>query len=171
MQQRRLVLMAAGLVVCGLSLAGAAGPTEPAEHTTPHVRLVSYASSAEIGPSRPTALVVEVTPSPGMRVYAPGQLGYRAVSLALDANPHVSARTVVLPKPVEHVFEPTGERSLVYDRPFRLELPVALAKPTAGAAWPERLAVKATFEYQACDNTVCYRPTKVPMLWTLRVAK
>jgi hypothetical protein len=149
---------------------GASGPTEPVEHTTPHVRLVTHASSAELGPGRPTSLVVEVTPSPRMRVYAPGQLDYRGVSLSLDPSPHVSARPTVLPKPVEHVFAPTGERSLVYDRPFRLEVPVALAKPPAGAARPGRLVVKGTFEYQACDDTVCYRPTKVPLQWTLAVS-
>jgi hypothetical protein len=159
------------LAVTGLGAAGPVGPTDPTQHATPHVRLVSYASSAEIAPGRPNSLVVEVTPARGVRVYAPGQLDYRPVSLALEPSAHVTARPAVLPKPVEHVFAATGDRSLVYDRPFRLELPLTLAKPPAGGPVPETLDLRATFEYQACDDSVCYRPTKVALRYSLRVAK
>lgn len=159
------------MAVTGLGAAGPVGPTEPTQHATPHVRLVSYASSAEIAPGRPNSLVVEVTPARSVRVYAPGQLDYRPVSLALEPNAHVTARPAVLPKPVEHVFAATGDRSLVYDRPFRLELPLTLARTPAGSPRPETLDLKATFEYQACDDSVCYRPTKVALRYSLRVAQ
>ena len=144
----------------------------PGEKTTPHLRVAWHAAPGEIAPGRPTTLVLEVTPAPGMRVYAPGQPDYIPVSLTLGPSPLVTAGAARLPKPVEHVFPPTGERSLVFDRPFRIEVPLSLAeaapRPNAGPP-PVNLSLRGTFEYQACDDAVCYRPVRIPVSWSLAV--
>jgi DsbC/DsbD-like thiol-disulfide interchange protein len=144
----------------------------PGEKATPHLRVVWYASADTLAPARPAGLIVEVSPMPGMRVYAPGQLGYIPVSLTLEPSPQASAGAAKLPEPVEHVFPPTGERSLVFDRPFRLEVPLSLAKGAtkSGHAGAD-LTIRGTFEYQACDDAVCYRPVKIPMSWTFRIER
>jgi len=146
-----------------------APPGAPSERSTPHLRLVWYAVPDRLSPERPVSLVVEVTPAPGMRIYAPGQLQYVPVGVTFDANPAVAFGTPRLPKPVEHVFGPTGERSLVYDRPFRIDIPVSLARGKSPV--PQKpngpLKIGGTFEYQACDEALCYRPARVPVSWTL----
>ena len=56
----------------------------------------------------------------------------------------------------------TNDKALVYERPFRLEVPLEIAASTATAA-----TLKGTFEYQACDDSICYKPVRVPLTWTL----
>jgi hypothetical protein len=151
------------------------------EKTTPHLRATWHASPDTLAPGKPASIVVEVVPAPGMRVYAPGQQDYIAVSLAVVPNPAVKIGETKLPKPVEHVFPPTGETSLVFERPFRMEVPVSLApaSPSAAAgrapaqatAAAGPIVVEGTFEYQACDDMVCYRPVRIPMSWSLSVSR
>lgn len=138
------------------------------QRTTPHLQVAWYASPATLTPGRSVAVVVEVTPAAGMRVYAPGQLDYTPVSVTFAPAPPATFGEPKLPRPVEHVFAPTGDRSLVYDRPFRLEVPVSVARPRKGApALPATLTLKGTFTYQACDDTTCYKPVRLPVSLTL----
>jgi hypothetical protein len=41
---------------------------------------------------------------------------------------------------------------------------VTLAKSARAG---DTITVKGTFEYQACDESVCYRPQKVSVSWML----
>jgi hypothetical protein len=144
-------------------------PGAPAERSTPHLRLAWYAVPERLTPDRPVSLVVEVTPAPGMRVYAPGQLDYIGVGVTLDPNPAVTFGPPRLPKPVEHLFAPTGERSLVFDRPFRIDVAATMVRGKAGESNKPNgaLKIEGTFQYQACDDAVCYRPVRIPVSWTL----
>jgi hypothetical protein len=143
---------------------GQALPGLQNQRTTAHLQVAWYASPATFTPGQPVVVVVEVTPAAGMRVYAPGQLDYTPVSVTFDPSPPAAFGTPKLPRPVEHVFVPTGERSLVYDRPFRIEVPVSVARPRKGApALPASLTLKGTFTYQACDDTTCYKPVRLPL--------
>ena len=49
----------------------------------------------------------------------------------------------------------------MYAKPFRILQDITSAKPGP-------LTVKGTLRYQACDDKVCYRPTNVPLEWTVR---
>ena len=53
------------------------------------------------------------------------------------------------------------ETQLVYSKPFRIAQDVTLKEPSAP------LTIKGTVRYQACDDTICYRPTNVPVQWTI----
>ena len=58
----------------------------------------------------------------------------------------------------------------MYQRPFRILQDVAVdASPQAAAALRDRasLPIKAVLDYQACDDTVCFVPTSVPLSWTI----
>jgi hypothetical protein len=152
----------------------AAGQTLPGmqnQKTTPHLQVAWHASASALAAGRPVTVVVEVSPAAGMRVYAPGQLGYTPVSVTFDPAPPAAVGEQKLPRPVEHVFAPTGERSLVYDRPFRIEVPVSIVRPRKGApGLPPAVTLKGTFTYQACDDAICYKPVRVPLSLTLPIS-
>jgi hypothetical protein len=98
-------------------------------------------------------------------VYAPEQKTYVPVSLRLDSSPYVRARPPIFPKGESFVFAPTRETQIVYSRPFRIELPLTIAR--GRPAGP--LTLTGTLEYQACDDRVCYVPRKVPVTWMLNL--
>lgn len=157
--------------VTGAQTGAQALPGLETQRTTAHLQVAWYAAPATLSPGRPATIVLEVKPTAGMRVYAPGQIDYTPVSVSFADAPPATFGPPKLPKPVEHLFAPTGERSLVYDRPFRIEVPVSVARPKQGApALPATLTVKGTFAYQACDDTLCYRPVRLPISLTIPVS-
>ena len=145
-------------LLCSALIAIALAAAPPIE--TLHVKVSTSVKEMAAG-QRKTTLVVDVEPKPKMHVYAPGQDGYIVVSLTLDKDPAFTAAPAKFPKPEKIVFEPLNETQLVYAKPFRIVQDITSAK-----AGP--LTVKGTLRYQACDDKVCYRPTNVPLEWTVR---
>lgn len=131
----------------------------------------AWASAAAVAPGEPFALAVDVTPGPGIHVYAPGDHLYRVVRLRLDAPGFLQARPLPYPPSEPYHYEPLDETVPVYQQPFRLvqEVTVPLTARTAAlAAAPDgALVIEGTLEYQACDDEVCYLPAKAPLQWTL----
>ena len=67
-------------------------------------------------------------------------------------------------------FKPLNERVPVYQKPFTLVQGIVLeGTPQAQAAFrgKDSLTLNGALEYQACDATICYNPTSVPLSWTL----
>lgn len=122
---------------------------------------VKVATSVKDAATRRATLVVDVEPKPRMHVYAPGQPGFIVVSLTLEKDPAFTAAAPKFPKPEKIVFAPLNETQLVYAKPFRIVQDVTRTRRGP-------LTIKGTLRYQACDDTVCYRPTNVPLEWTVR---
>jgi hypothetical protein len=64
---------------------------------------------------------------------------------------------------------------LVYDAPFRLAVDLVLVAGHSDAVRAQlrnrtQMIIRATLDYQACDDRLCYLPASVPFQWTLRVA-
>ena len=77
---------------------------------------------------------------------------------------------VEFPESEIYYFEPLDERVPVYQRPFTLlQEVVVLGAPGTEEALPEldALTVSGTFDYQACDDRLCYEPVSVPLSFTL----
>lgn len=129
------------------------------------------ASDADAAPGSRLALVVDVTPKPGMHVYAPGDHVYRVVALRLDAPGFLEPHPVSYPPSELYHYEPLDETVPVYQQPFRLvqEVSVPLSEETESlAAAPEgKLVIEGVLEYQACDDEVCYIPAEAPLRWEL----
>jgi DsbC/DsbD-like thiol-disulfide interchange protein len=132
-----------------------AGPVE-----TMHL---TVATSVSDKPSRAghVSLFVDVAPKPTMHVYAPGQDGVIAVTLTLEKDAAFTAAAPKFPTPEKLLFEPLNETELVYSKPFRIVQDITRVKKGP-------LTIKGTLRYQACDDKVCFRPTNVPVEWTLR---
>lgn len=140
-------------------LAAPQASTVPKPIETKHLTLT--VSSGPVTGSR-MALHVDVTPQPGMHVYAPGQPGYIAIELKLDPDAPVTAAGKAKYPAGEKLFMPAlKETQLVYGKPFRLTQDVTLRSNDRTAP----LTIKGTLRYQACDDTICYKPATVALSW------
>ena len=66
-----------------------------------------------------------------------------------------------------------NETQLVYSKPFRITEDIAIAAtPEAKkrAAAGETVTLTGTVRYQACNDTICFLPTTVPVTWTITLA-
>ncbi len=118
-------------------------------------------------------LLTRVTPGPKMHVYAPGQKGYIPIALTLDADPAFQPHPLRFPASTTYHYKPLDETVQVYSAPFLLAQDITIALTSdvrARAARGEVLTVKGTIEYQACDDTVCYRPETIPVEWKLTLS-
>jgi DsbC/DsbD-like thiol-disulfide interchange protein len=106
-------------------------------------------------------LAVDVTPKRGMRVYAPGNTGYAAVTFTIDAPVGATLGDVSHPKPERYVFVPLSEQVFVYSTAFRLTREMKVG------AGDVRGVLRGSLEYQACDDKVCYRPQTLSLTWRL----
>ncbi len=131
----------------------------------------AHASDAAITPGNRFALVVDVTPKPGMHVYAPGDHLYRVVRLRLDAPDFLRVHPLDYPASEQYHYEPLDETVPVYQQPFRLvqEVTVPMSEETAAlsSVADGKLVIEGTLEYQACDDEVCYIPAEAPLRWEL----
>jgi thiol:disulfide interchange protein len=127
------------------------------------------------------SLLVDVSPKSKMHVYAPGQEGYLAITVTLDADPAFTAGKATYPAGEKLFMKILNETQLVYAKPFRIVQDVTLALTremrqraalrlrSGQAADGASLTIKGTLRYQACDDKVCFRPVTVTTRWTLHV--
>lgn len=127
-------------------------------------------TTAAAGGLQRVTLAVDVTPKPSMRVYAPGNASYSAVTVTLDTSSGVASEATTYPKAEEFLFAPLDERVKVYSAPFRLTRAVTVATYAKGALASTPvpgLVITGRLEYQACDDKVCYLPQTLPLTWTV----
>jgi hypothetical protein len=143
-------------VVLGILLALLAAPIQ--------LTFTTSSGASPVKPGQTVKLFVDVTPRPKMHVYAPGAKDYLPIALALN-SPGVRAGRLTYPASQDWYFEPTREHVPVYQSPFRLTQDVVVSP----AAKPGVLIVTGVLTYQACDDTICYRPVSEPISWTVSV--
>jgi DsbC/DsbD-like thiol-disulfide interchange protein len=149
------------LMVVWLATAQISGsiPTKPI--VTAHVMVSVAAGDIAAGK---VPLHVDVTPRPNIHVYAPGQPGYIGITLTLDANAPVRVSgKPKYPAPRKLFMPVLNETQLVYSTPFRLTQDVTIPRTAA----PGALTITGTLRYQACDDTICYKPVTLALTWTL----
>ena len=160
---RTLILLAA-LALSQQSLA-------PVRNDTMHLTVNTAISSAEVTPGQKLSLSFEVTPKRAMHVYAPGKHDYQVIAVKLDPQPWMKVAPTNYPPSEIYHFKELDEKVETYGKPFKLVqeisvLDTAEAKK-ALAAGPVK--VSARLEYQACDDKVCYAPTRIPVSFALTV--
>ena len=175
--RRRALAAAATIVVCGVLAEAQSGPRRASDapsglvsSATDHLQVSATLAPLRITEGRNLVLTADVTPKAGMHVYAPGSR-YRAVAIKLAmGSPFRLEAPVEYPKPVLYTFKPLKEPVLVYNAPFRMVARLALdpaRPPTTPTQRPATLVVKASLDYQACDDRFCYLPESVPLRWTI----
>jgi hypothetical protein len=149
--------------------AGIGAPVQGTKISTAHLDMTTYASDPAIAAGNRITLAVDVTPHRGIHVYAPGASSYRVVALNIESQPLMTALAAKFPASQTYFFKPLNERVAVYEKPFTLLEDIQLeGTPQAQAALrgKESLTVRGTFEYQACDDRLCFNPESVPLSWT-----
>ena len=155
-----------------LRLGQSSQPVRAARLSTDHLELTTYASDATVALGNRLSLVLDIVPKPGMHMYAPGASGYRVVALSVAPQPFVRTLPVAFPPSEIYHFRPLDERVPVYQKPFRLlqeVIPEITPEAQAALRGQDSLTITGRFDYQACDDKVCYNPVSIPLSWTLAV--
>ena len=160
----RTLSLIAALVLSSQSVA-------PVRNDTMHLTVNTSLSSADISPGQTVSLSFAVTPKRNMHVYAPGKHDYQVIAVKLDPQPWLKVAPTTYPPSEIYHFKELDEKVETYGKPFTLVqdltvLNTAAAKKALAAA-PVKLSGR--LEYQACDDKVCYAPTKIPVSFTLTV--
>lgn len=131
-----------------------------------HLSVSTSASATTVKPGAKAVLFVDVSPNPGIHVYAPGAKGYLPIALTLEAPSGVKVGRLAYPKSEIYFFVELNERMPVYQKPFRLSQDVVIAPASKAGT---TVTVTGTVKYQACDDKVCFAPVSVPVAWSLNV--
>ena len=139
----------------------------------PHLQ-VALEQSDTIGSSGTSVtLSAEVRLPPDVHVYAPGAQGYKPIQLVIEPIPELQLQPAVYP-PSKILFLPAiKERVPVFEGTFRISQDV-MVSTRSDALGPlgkdgKTITILGKLEYQACDKTICYLPTSIPVKWELRV--
>ena len=156
------ILTAFALALASVATVVAQDPKKETKHLT----VMTSATPETVAAGKRLSLAVDVAPKPKMHVYSPGQAGYIGITLTLDQDPGFTAAKAKYPAG-EKIYMPLlKETQLVYAKPFRIAQDVVVGR----ARGAETLTIKGTLRYQACDDTICYLPTNVPVEWTVKLA-
>src|SRR6186997_1597113 len=161
----------AALFSTAFGLAAFAQAPAPIRNDTMHLTVNTSISSAEIAPGQKLSLSFAVTPKRGMHVYAPGKHDYQVIAVKLDPQPWMKVPATTYPPSEIYFFKELDEKVETYGKPFTLVQDITVLNTAeakkALAASPIKLSGR--LEYQACDDKVCYAPTKVPVSFALTV--
>jgi AhpC/TSA family protein/cytochrome c biogenesis DsbD-like protein len=141
-------------------------PAGPAvEQKTDHLTVKAQLSQDKARPGNRISLVAQLDLPPKMHIYAPGVKGYRPVALVIEKTPEILVRDARYPKSRVLNLKAIRERVPVYEGRVRLERDFTVV-PTIRA---ETIEINASLEYQACDDQICYAPTKVPLTFSIAI--
>jgi DsbC/DsbD-like thiol-disulfide interchange protein len=153
------------LFVVALLAQSAAPSILPAPKNVPkHLTLTTGASATSAAPGSKVSLFIDITPNPGIHVYAPGAKDYLPIAVKLEPQADVGVGKTVYPKSELMTF--AGENVPVFQKPFRLVDDVTIAKTVKAGT---TLTINGTVDYQACDDQVCFIPAKAPVTWSITV--
>jgi hypothetical protein len=169
MRLARLWLVA--LFFAAFGLAAAAQSPAPVRNDTMHLTVNTSISSAEVASGQKLSLSFDVTPKRNMHVYAPGKHDYQVIAVKLDPQPWMKAAATTYPPSEIYYFKELDEKVETYGKPFKLvQVVTVLDTPEAKKALAgSPLKLSGRLEYQACDDKVCYAPTKIPISFDLTV--
>jgi DsbC/DsbD-like thiol-disulfide interchange protein len=129
-----------------------------------HVTVATTTAEPSVKPGASITLFVDITPKPGIHVYAPGATDYLTVTLTVNPPPGVKIGKPAYPKSEPMLFAETKETIPVYNKPFRLTTKATVGKSVKAGG---KLIVTGTLRYQACDDQVCFIPESQPVSWTV----
>jgi thiol:disulfide interchange protein DsbD len=112
---------------------------------------------------------LEMSPAPGIHVYAPGNPDYIPVSVAWTLRTGVQMRPATYPPAEDYVFGELKETVKVYSRRFQVRQEVLVSRTAAKAAGTS-ITIAGSVRYQACDDKVCFPPATAPVSITLPIA-
>ena len=139
----------------------------------PHLQLALEQSDRTGVPGTRITLTAEVRLPPDVHVYAPGTQGYKPIKLVLDERKEVELKPAVYPQSKILYLPAIKEKVPVFEGTFRIRQDAKVSSTSefwGGLGKDGRiLTITGKLEYQACDKTICYVPTSVPVKWQIQV--
>jgi hypothetical protein len=139
----------------------------------PHLQLALEQSDRTGVPGTRFTLSAEVRLPPDVHVYAPGTQGYKPIKLVIDEMKEMELKPAVYP-PSKILYLPAiKEKVPVFEGTFRISQDIKVS--TTSEFWGslgkdgKTFTIAGKLEYQACDKTICYVPTSVPVKWQIQV--
>jgi hypothetical protein len=147
----------------------AAQSAAPVRNDTMHLTVNTSISATEVAAGDKLSLTFDVTPKRSMHVYAPGKHDYQVIAVKLDPQPWLKAAPTTYPPSEIYHFVQLDEKVETYGKPFRLvqDLTVLATADAKKALKDPALKLTGRLEYQACDDKVCYAPTRIPVSFAL----
>ena len=141
----------------------------------PHLRLTLTQSDHTVVAGSRVTLTAEIELPPGVHVYSPGVTGYKPIRLVLHPSAGIEPAPANYPNSKMLYLEAIKEQVPVFDGKFRItqDLTVRFSETRDGIRAKlgagRTVSIAADLQYQACDQTICYPPTSVPVKWELKV--
>jgi hypothetical protein len=141
----------------------------------PHLRLTLAQSDRSVIPGGRISLIADIELPPDVHVYSPGVQGYKPIQLVLQDLPGVELQPVAYPSAKVLYLAAIQENVPVFEGKFRItqDVTVTPSKPADGVrslvSAQRTVSVAGELKYQACNKTVCYPPTSVPVTWQLQI--
>ena len=143
------------------------GVGEPDPRTPRRVTVHVVPAPAVVQPGETFDVHAEVTPAPGIKVYAPGDRTYTPVTWTMKWPDTVRATRPAYPPSETHVFGALKEIVQVYSRPFRITQKVTLPRAAPRGSTME---VAGLLRYQSCDDRTCFPVESLPVRVSITVA-
>jgi hypothetical protein len=146
---------------------------KPREVQAEHINLSLQQSDRVANPGSRITLTTLIKLLPDVHVYAPEVKGYKPIALEIEGQPEIKLNPVVYPQSRILHLKAIKESVPVYEGKFRVTQDVTIAAdrafikslPSSG----KTVTVKGVFKYQACDETTCYMPAQIPVIWEIQV--
>jgi hypothetical protein len=141
----------------------------------PHLQLTLAQSDRSVIPGGRVSLIAEIELPPDVHVYSPGVQGYKPIQLTLQGLPGIEFQPVVYPNSKVLYLEAIQEHVPVFEGRFRITQDLTVTPSEASDAARSLFSKERTIfitgdlSYQACDRTVCFPPTSVPVKWQLQI--
>jgi len=160
----RQLLAAACIASCVVLAGDVAGL---AQMRAPRAELAATVATAKVQAGKPATLALTVTLPPDVHVQSnkPRDEAFFPTALVVTPPAGVTVTATKYPAAVDFRQEGQAELLAVFEKSFTVTTTVAIA----ASVKPGELIVPGRFDYQACDDKVCYRPVKTDVTWTLTV--
>ena len=149
------------------------------EAKTDHLKITASASNAVVSHGHRIELVLDVKLNPGIHVYAPSVEGeYTPIQWKMVTSPSWSTHAVNYPPSRKLHLPAIDETVPVYEGSIRMKRGLTIGHGSnrqflrLGVVNAEQeLVIEGSFQYQACDDEMCYFPVDVPLKWTFKVQR
>ena len=158
-----LVRALASLVAASIVSIGVA-----AQMHAPKAELATSVETPKVRAGKPATLALKVTLPPAVHVQSnkPRDEAFFPTALVITPPAGVTVTATKYPPAVDFKQEGNDAPLAVFEKSFTVTVTIAVA----ASVKPGDLVVPGRFDYQACDDKVCYRPIKTEVSWTLAVA-
>jgi len=145
--------------------------------SAPHLTVRTSQSDIDAAPGNRVTLIAEIELPAGVHVYAPGVRGYRPVQLTLKPARGFELQAPAYPPSRSLSLPAIHETVPVYEGRFRIRQDVFvgmtdrefLISVRDSPGRTKSVEVVGVLSYQACDEKVCYPPSRVSLTWNLAV--